>query len=116
MNKVEEQLMYKFISLIRDHLEGRRQIPLVFVPTMDEKPAFTISKIQSEEFEFDSLDKGRLEKHFEEIAVKCAQQEDNTIKKFDMKTLFLLQDWEITIKGSKAKLHEKIAIVKFGQV
>jgi len=111
MNEAEEQLLSKFIPLIRDHLNGRRKIPLVFVPTMDEKPAFTVIKIESEEFEFDGVDKGRLKKRFEKVAVKCAQQEDDVIKKFDMKTLFLLEDWQLTITGNKAKLNEKIAVL-----
>jgi len=105
MNNAETMLMNQFVPLIRKHLEGRRQTPLTLTKK-NESALFTTLELESEEFNIQKYDKEK----FEEIAAKCAHQEDEAIRKHNIKTLFLIQDWNITIKGTKAKLYEKIAL------
>ena len=110
MNKKEKQLLQKLIPLIRNHLKGRCWFPVIVV-SETEKESFSVREI-GEEFEFEDIEKDKLE----EVAASCAKQENDMVLRLHMmlrshmKTLFLLQDWQIAIEGNKAKLYERIAV------
>jgi len=99
------RLMQHFIPFLRKNLQERTQIVTRLI-TKNESAPFTTLDLESEVFNIQKYDKEK----FEEIAVKCAYQEDEAIRKFNIRTLFLIQDWNIIIKGTKAKLYEKIAL------